>query len=101
MRVSFFPGLGLVELLVWLSGDCQFSKGVISGIEPEEVARRHHLAELEKIESYSQKGGGGKIESGENESSRRWTELLSAYMTVFSEYRICEMKSGFRGRKSF
>lgn len=89
-----------MELLVWLSGDCQFSKGVISGIEPEEVARRHHLAELEKMESYSQKGG-GKIESGENESLRRWTELLSAYMTVFSGYRICEMKSGFRGRKSF
>ncbi len=60
MRVSFFPGLGLVELLVWLSGDCQFSKGVISGIEPEEVARRYHLAELEKIASYSQKGGGGE-----------------------------------------
>lgn len=38
------------------SGNCQFSKGVISDIEPEEIARRHHLAELEKMDSYSHKG---------------------------------------------
>lgn len=36
---------------MWLSGDCHFSKGVISDIEPEVVARRHHLAELEMIDS--------------------------------------------------
>ena len=51
------PYRGLMELLVRLNrnggtgvGYCQFSEGVISDIEPEEVARQHHLAELEKIE---------------------------------------------------
>ena len=34
----------------------QFSESVISDAEPEEVARRYHLAELEKMESYSRKG---------------------------------------------
>lgn len=58
------PYRGLMELLVRLNRNsrtgvayCQFTEGVISEIEPEEVARRHHLAELEKANSKSRKGG--------------------------------------------
>ncbi|WP_421303733.1 replicative DNA helicase [Aeromonas veronii] len=58
------PYRGLMELLVRLNrnggagvGYCQFSEGVISDIEPEEIARRHHLAELEMMDRYSQKSG--------------------------------------------
>lgn len=38
------------------NGDCQVSKGVISDIAPEEVARRHHLAELEKWIVFPRRG---------------------------------------------
>lgn len=34
-----------------------WSGGAAGVVEPEEVARRHHLAELEKIEIYSLKMG--------------------------------------------
>ncbi|MGY3892863.1 replicative DNA helicase [Aeromonas enterica] len=58
------PYRGLIELLVRLNRNgrtgvayCQFTEGVISDIAPEEVARRHHLAELEKANSKPRKGG--------------------------------------------
>lgn len=58
------PYRGLMELLVRLNRNgrtgvayCQFTEGVISKIASEEVARRHHLAELEKVNSKPRKGG--------------------------------------------
>ena len=58
------PYRGVMELLVRLnragkSGTayCQFHDGVISDINAEEVARKHHLAELAKGDSKPHKGG--------------------------------------------
>lgn len=56
MKVRSLPWSGGAAGMNTGSGNCQFSKGVISDIEPEEIARRHHLAELEKMDSYSHKG---------------------------------------------
>jgi replicative DNA helicase len=58
------PFQGLMELLVRLNRNgntgtayCQFSEGVISDVDPEEVTRRCHLAELEKASSKPRSGG--------------------------------------------